>query len=93
MKLCYFLQEAADADDLKLAAAIKEGKVPSSCLLGGPVVMLAVAAGRDPCSGCNGLRERCKGREKQEDSNAGSGIVRDLLVEGLGAPASKLKLF
>jgi hypothetical protein len=66
MKVHYFEQEKADADDWKLAMAIGQGYVPSTCLLGGAVAMAEVSAGKDPCNGCNCPRDRCRGRKNQE---------------------------
>lgn len=62
MKMHYFDQDSADPSDMMLAMAIGQGYVPKTCLLGGIVVMDEVNAGRDPCAGCNGPREKCKGR-------------------------------
>lgn len=62
MKPHYFSQEQADADDWQLRMAIDQGYVPEQCLLGGPVVMSEINAGRDPCAGCAGPREKCVGR-------------------------------
>lgn len=68
MKPHYFDQDAPDADDLQLAAAIDQGYVPAGCLLGGPVVMAEVGNGLDPCGGCHGPREKCGGRERRDCS-------------------------
>lgn len=65
MKPHYFAQPSADDDDDWLRIAKKQGYVPATCLLGGPVVMDEVNHARDPCSGCEGPRERCKGRSKR----------------------------
>lgn len=62
MKLHYFAQDAADADDFALKMAKGQGYIPAACLLGGAVVMSEVGAGRDPCAGCAGPREKCGGR-------------------------------
>jgi hypothetical protein len=64
MKPHYFEQPAADADDMMLGMAKMQGYVPAGCLLGGVVVMAEVSAGRSPCSGCEGPREKCGGRPK-----------------------------
>lgn len=65
MKPHYFDQESADADDLLLDMAKRQGYVPVTCLLGGPIVMGEVNVGRDPCAGCNGPRVKCHGRPKR----------------------------
>lgn len=65
MKPHYFDQEKADAGDFMLGMATMQGYVPMTCLLGGPVVMGEVNAGRDPCAGCEGPRDKCKGRPKR----------------------------
>jgi hypothetical protein len=62
MKPHYFDQTAADADDMRLSMSIQQGYVPRTCLLGGQIVWSEVQAGRDPCAGCEGPRERCHGR-------------------------------
>lgn len=48
--------------DAMLGMAIGQGYVPPTCLLAGSVVMDEMNAARDPCAGCSGPRERCKGR-------------------------------
>jgi len=63
MKPHYFKQEKADTDDGYLEQAIGQGYVPKTCLLGGFIVLWEVKAGRDPCKGCRGPREKCKGRD------------------------------
>lgn len=65
MKLHYFQQAVADQDDFQLGMAKMQGYVPKTCLLGGPVVMDEVSAGRNPCWGCEGPREICHGKPKQ----------------------------
>ena len=62
VKLHYFDQDAADEDDIKLSMAIQQGFVPKTCLLGGDTIMLCMNEGKDPCIGCQGPREKCKGR-------------------------------
>lgn len=62
--LHHFEDEKGAKLDLMLRAAIKQGYVPQACLLGGIVVMDEVSAGRDPCAGCNGPREKCGGRPR-----------------------------
>lgn len=64
MILDYFDQDKADPSDRLLNIAIGRGAVPDSCLLGGMIVMQNVAAGCDPCSGCNGPRHKCGGRSQ-----------------------------
>lgn len=64
----YFEQEQADADDHALGMAKMQGYVPKTCLLGGVVVMAEVWDGRNPCWGCEGPRERCKGKPKRTTS-------------------------
>ena len=64
MNLHYFDDEAADSKDILLKIAIDQGYVPLTCLLTGPVVMMFVNKGKDPCKGCEGPRERCRGRDK-----------------------------
>jgi hypothetical protein len=64
MKISYFNQQEADPDDLMLRAAIKNGYVPSTCLLSGSVVIAERLEGNDPCAGCNGPRARCNGRPR-----------------------------
>jgi hypothetical protein len=66
VKLHYFDQAEADADDMKLGMAKMQGYVPQTCLLGGAVVMDEVNSGRDPCAGCAGPREKCHGRVREE---------------------------
>ena len=64
MKPHYFSQESADADDMLLGMAKMQGYVPQTCLLGGMVVMGEVNGGRNPCHGCEGPRDKCKGRPR-----------------------------
>lgn len=66
MKPHYFDQEAADSDDHQLGMAKMQGYVPKKCLLGGAVVMGEINAGRNPCWGCEGPREKCGGKPKRE---------------------------
>ena len=61
----YFHQAEADADDMQLGMAKRQGYVPCGCLLGGVVVMSEVEQGRNPCWGCEGPRERCGGKPKR----------------------------
>ena len=65
MKPHYFNQAEADVDDIQLGMAKMQGYVPKTCLLGGVVVMDEIGKGRNPCWGCNGPRELCKGKPKQ----------------------------
>ncbi len=64
MKVHYFDQDAADVNDIHLGMAKMQGYVPQTCLLGGITVMAEVQAGKSPCAGCNGPREKCKGKPK-----------------------------
>jgi hypothetical protein len=65
MKTHYFEQSVADADDMMLGMAKMQGYVPQGCLLGGIVVMAEVQSGNSPCDGCNGPREKCKGKPRK----------------------------
>ena len=65
MKFHYFNQAEADKDDLLLAMVKGQGYVPQTCLLGGQTAMAEVNAGRNPCSGCEGPRDKCGGKPKQ----------------------------
>lgn len=65
MKPHYFSQKEADQDDIQLKMAIGQGYVPKTCLIGGSVAMAEVSAGRNPCWGCQGPRERCHGKPKR----------------------------
>jgi len=65
MKPHYFLQDVADADDHQLGMAKRMGYVPSTCLLGGAVVMGEIRKGDNPCWGCAGPRDVCHGRPQQ----------------------------
>ncbi len=62
MELHYFDQSKANEDDIQLKMAIGQGYVPSTCLLGGLIVMDEINNGRDPCCGCEGPRHKCGGR-------------------------------
>lgn len=62
MKPHYFDQDKADDDDMFLSMVIMQGYVPSTCLLGGIVVMGLVNEKKDPCKGCNCDRNKCHGR-------------------------------
>jgi hypothetical protein len=64
MKPHYFEQPAADKDDMFLEMAKAQGYVPKTCLLGGIVVMDEINNHRNPCHGCEGPRDKCKGRDK-----------------------------
>ena len=61
-KAHYFSQDAADTDDMMLQMSIGQGYVPATCLLGGAIVFGLVNQGKDPCAGCYGPREKCRGR-------------------------------
>lgn len=61
----YFDLLTASPLDIQLKMAIGQGYVPATCLIGGSVAMSEVTAGRDPCSGCDGPRDRCRGRPKR----------------------------
>ena len=65
MKLHYFDQDEPDNDDIMLGIAKTQGYVPRDCLLGSQVVMSEINAGRNPCWGCNGPREKCHGEPKK----------------------------
>lgn len=65
--LHYFDKEEAPWD-MQLEMAKHQGYVPMTCLLGGATVMAEVTAGRDPCAGCRGPREKCGGRAAREES-------------------------
>lgn len=69
-KLHYFDQAAADTDDFQLGMAIQQGYVPSTCLLGGVVVMSEIGSNKSPCSGCNGPRGKCQGKPKVRNDSA-----------------------
>jgi len=62
--LHYFDRATADPADMLLGMAKMQSYVPDTCLLGGATVMHEVRQGVDPCAGCNGPREKCKGRRK-----------------------------
>jgi len=64
MKPHYFDQLISDEDDFFIKMAIGQGYVPDTCLLGGQIVMSEINLGKCPCAGCNGPREKCKGRAK-----------------------------
>lgn len=64
MKPHYFEQDKPDEDDMQLRMAIGQGYVPKGCLLGGPLVMEIITKSGNPCTGCEGPREKCLGRPK-----------------------------
>ena len=66
MKLHYFNQDKADADDTTLGMAKMQGYVPETCLLGGAVVMSEMNHGNNPCWGCNGPRLKCEGKPRKD---------------------------
>ena len=67
MKPHYFDLPQAPFSDMPLGMAKMQGYVPQGCLLGGAVVMAEVAAGRNPCWGCAGPREKCGGKPKRDN--------------------------
>ena len=52
------LKFATERQAKRFMAKVKENIVR----LGGMTVMAEVQAGRDPCAGCTGPRDKCKGR-------------------------------
>jgi hypothetical protein len=62
VKAHYFHQKRIDQDDEGLRKAIKQGKVPPGCRLGGVIVQGKLAQGKDPCGSCDAPRDRCGGR-------------------------------
>jgi hypothetical protein len=64
MQIHYFEQTEADFNDMQLRLAKGQGYVPQTCLLGGLTVLTEIGFGKDPCKGCNGPRDKCKGRAK-----------------------------
>ena len=60
----YFEEGVASPADKMLAKAIKDAKVPATCLLGGYMVKAEVMLGNAPCASCSGPREKCGGRAK-----------------------------
>jgi len=66
MKPHYFNQESADTDDLMLELAKMQGYVPDTCLLSGMVVMDEINKGKSPCWECEGPRDKCQGKPKQD---------------------------
>lgn len=78
-KLHYFHQPVADTDDLVLREVIAAGLVPETCLLGGAALGPMVRVTENPCSQCNGPRERCKGKPRSSDfENASAQASEDL---------------
>ena len=63
-KFHYFDQKTAPDTDALLGMAKMQGYVPNQCLLAGFVVMSEINLAKDPCAGCNGPRDVCKGRAK-----------------------------
>ena len=54
-------------EDKYLAIAIREKKVPPTCLLDGELLFfLIVHEGTDPCLECNMNRQVCRGRPRKE---------------------------
>jgi hypothetical protein len=68
-KLHYFNANEADPTDFLLGMAKMQGYVPSGCLLGGSVVMHEINDGRNPCWGCEGPRDKCGGKPRQEQKS------------------------
>lgn len=66
MKPNYFDESFADPNDGQLIMAKMQGYVPRDCLLGGVVVWSEVDAGRNPCDGCSGPREKCDGKQQKD---------------------------
>ena len=60
----YFEDSCADEGDHILRDEITLGTVPPTCLLGGHLVAAWRINGGDPCSECDGPRDRCRGRAK-----------------------------
>ena len=58
----YFDMEQAPKDDMELHMCVRQGYVPSGCLLAGHIVWALVKTGKDPCKGCSGPRAKCGGR-------------------------------
>lgn len=77
MKVHYFDQDRADPDDHLLGMAKMQGYVPQACLLGGQTVMAEVNSCKSPCSGCNGPREKCGGKQKQVDHQSSNQSLPD----------------
>jgi len=67
-RLHYFDDETASPSDTLLKMMIQQGYVPATCLLGGRTVWSEISGGFDPCSGCNGPREKCHGAPKERGS-------------------------
>ncbi len=67
IKLHYFDDEGADPSDILLNMCIQQGYVPPTCLLNGQIVWGLINESKDPCAGCNGPREKCKGRPKKNE--------------------------
>lgn len=65
MKPHYFEQDTPDTDDIKLGMAKMQGYVPQTCLLNGMTIMNEVNNGRNPCMGCEGPIDICKGKTKK----------------------------
>lgn len=67
MKLHYFLQTDADADDMIIQIMKETGAVPPNCLLGGVVARAMVTNGKPPCDTCKGPRSKCGGTPELTD--------------------------
>lgn len=91
MKLEYFSQAEADRDDVLLQQAIKEGRVPATCLFGGQMVMEFAAKDRDPCTVCPcPVRERCGGRPQVETLSLNDSIREVKAMRNNEASANKM---
>ena len=61
-RIHYFDEGTADPKDVFLNMSIDSGYVPKGCLLIGQLVWGLISDGKDPCKGCRGDRDICKGR-------------------------------
>jgi len=50
--------------DIMADMATHQGYVPPKCTLPGPMILLLVQKGEDPCHGCNMDRSKCDGRPR-----------------------------
>lgn len=77
MKVQYFTQQRADADDELLLTFTEKGVVPETCLLGGQMILSILQAGpeHDPCEWCAGPRDRCGGRPQKYGAGDGDEIA------------------
>lgn len=81
----YFDRPAASPHDAMLAKQIGLKVVPPTCLLGGVIVAGLHGAGIDPCSDCDGPRNRCGGRTKASAQAVGRGAALTAQDFPLGA--------